>query len=270
MRPTIFAAALLACAVSAQAKVEAALDRVVVSGQPVELSARFEGKHDRDVEFTIGGKRAAGRTNGFGVATLRMAAKVPPGVYPYRVSLGKKTAEARVFVLDPTRPLAIVDLDGSLSLGDSELPFWGKRPDAVQGARRLLRALAAEHQVVYLSTRGSEDRRPTPEFLAEQGFPDGPILFDAWALDRKTLRQNRGVYQRLKLSQLVEQGFSLRLGIGDEPSDAAAFVGVGIPSYLFTDEHVRAPSVSFISYLQLEQRLLAEGVLRRGLAGALQ
>lgn len=287
MKSTALAAALIACAATAQAKITAtAHDAITAPGQPVELRAKFEraswlrlDMRDELVEFTVGGQVTQARTDRDGVATIRVRASVAPGVYDFSARVPRKPraelARGRVFVLDPTRPLAIVDIDGTLSdLNSFLVPFWGKRAKTFPGAPRVVQALARDHQVVYLTARDDLHDRITRSFLNRHRFPDGPVVFNDWGLGTRAERRqwrgkHHGTYKLAALQDLVAKGLTIRLGIGDKDTDAYAYEGVGANSYVRTERPLPAPTVSFLSYVQLEQRLLADGILSATTAGGL-
>ncbi|MCA8924613.1 MAG: hypothetical protein KDD82_22565 [Planctomycetes bacterium] len=282
MRHSIVAAALLACAASAQAKITAtAHDAVARPGQPVELRAKFEraswlrwDMKDELVEFTVAGQVTSARTDRDGMARVRVNANVAPGIYDFSARIPRKPramlARGRIFVLDPARPIAVVDIDGTLSdLHSWLVPFWGKRAKTFPGAPRVVQALARNHQILYLTARDDVHDRRTRLFLNRHRFPDGPIVFNDRGLTTKQERQqfrgkHHATYKLAELQRLQALGFTLRLGIGDKETDAFAYEGAAIPSYIHTNKQLPAPSVTFISYVQLEQRLIADGVLQTG------
>lgn len=274
MKHVALVAALLVCASTAHAKITpTALDAITRPGQPVTLRAKFESAgwlrldmRDELVEFTVSGQVHQARTDRQGVARIQITANGQPGIYGFSARVPRKPrarlAQGRVFVLDPNRPLAIVDVDGTISKLPSWLiPFWGKRAKTYDHAPQVVHALARDHQVVYLTARDDIFDRKTRTFLNRRGFPDGPIVFD---LKFRPGGDHAAAYKLRELTRLQAKGFTLALGLGDKATDARAYLGAGIPSYIHTDEPLPAPSVRYPDYRQLEAQLIADGILRGG------
>ena len=273
MKHVALVAALLVCASTAHAKITpTALDAITRPGQPVTLRAKFESAgwlrldmRDELVEFTVSGQVHQARTDRQGVARIQVTANVQPGVYAFSARVPRKPrarwAQGRIFVLDPARPLAIVDVDGTISKLPSWLiPIWGKRAKAYDHAPEVLRALARSHQVVYLTARDDLLDRRTRAFLNRRGFPDGPLIFDL----RQRLGGDHAAHKLRELTLLQAKGFTIALGLGDKDTDAQAYVGAGVLSYIHTDEPLPAPSVVYPDYPRLEARLIADGILASG------
>jgi hypothetical protein len=267
MKHALTLALLVASAASAEAKLRiTALDAVTTVGQPVELRAKFEGgvsvhrpdKRDTSVTFTQveTGLQMNARTNWDGVASTQIKAQVP-GVYRFRVTMdGRRgvSAESRVWVLDPARPVVVIDIDGTLStMGELKVPFAGGRAASFPGAPDVVRDLAKTHQVVYLTARDDGLDRVTRRFLDRHDYPDGPVIYNDWGVWRRSERaqlssKNHGTFKLGVLQALRSRGVNLVLGIGNSETDAFAYEQAELPSMIITEEIGHGPSFRFRDY----------------------
>jgi len=287
---TLLGLALLALTpAAAEAGVRAVgLDAITRAGVPIDLAAKFERGGfllyhpditDEAVTFEVAGHRVAARTDDDGVARATVRA-TGVGVVPFRAWLDDdpdEVATGRLWVLDPARPLAVIDIDGTLSdMHEALIPFVGHKAKTYPGAPALVRDLAADHQIVYLTARDDFFAAKTEAFLDRHRYPDAPVIYNDLGLDtpeeRAQLRsKNHAGYKLAALQALADRGLTVALGIGNAETDAEAYEGAGIPSYIRTEERRPGPSFRFLSYASLRGRLEADGFLTttRGLAGAL-
>jgi phosphatidate phosphatase PAH1 len=78
------------------------------------------------------------------------------GTYTFSVELRNPHAKTTgtMWALDKSRPLAVVDIDGTISnLAEWRVAFQGGRAPAYADSPQLLRDLARTHQIVYLTAR---------------------------------------------------------------------------------------------------------------------
>lgn len=93
----------------------------------------------------------------------------------------------------PPRMLAVIDLDGVVADVRHRLRFVEARPKdwrsffaaapkdpVLEEGRRVVEALAAVHDLVYLSGRPEFCREDTLDWLAEHGLPDAPVHMRPW------------------------------------------------------------------------------------------
>lgn len=264
-------------------------DAITTPGHPVEVRAKFERsgfafwrpdmKNERVTIEVLGGRHAS-RTDGDGMASVTVA-PTTPGVYPISARLdrhrGAPAATSRLFVLDPARPVAVVDIDGTLSdMPDWQVPFVGHKAPTFAGAPALMADLARRFQIVYLTARDDTFDGKTREFLRRHGFPDGPIIYDDLGLTTATERdqlnnKNHGAYKLGQIQALRARGVPITIGVGNAETDAYAYEQAGLPSYILTTTAGSGPSFRFTRYADLRPRLVADGWLpaTTGLAGAL-
>ena len=251
-------------------------DAVTAPGKPVLVRAKFEqGVLGRDlqrakVELTFLGRTYTDLTDRDGFAEVSVT---PPeaGVFPYEMRLVERPqappATGRVFVIAPSRPVAVVDVDGTIS--DQSLltvPFTGADADTFVGAPELLRELARTYVVIYLTARDDQFERATRGFLARHEFPDGAVIYNELGLrDQKARGQllpgNHGAFKLGVIQRMRELGLDVRVGIGNAETDAWAYEQAELKSYILTELAGTGPSFRFTRYADLRPRLLGDGVL---------
>ncbi|MHC4234753.1 MAG: LNS2 domain-containing protein [Planctomycetota bacterium] len=185
-----------------------------------------EGIEDRELRFFIDG-RSAGRddTNDEGYARLKHRFE-SPGHHKLEVRYTDRrghtqTATAAVFVWDQATPILVVDIDQTLSrtkkrylLGDG-----ADRSQPLPGAATVLNELARRFRVVYLTARPRELAVKTRRWLADQGFPPGPVL--TWDVDEYEWSATE--YKKDRLDELTDDFDHITIGIGNAESDHVAY-----------------------------------------------
>lgn len=256
------------------------LDAITTPGQPVEVRAKFERSgfwlHRPDVKrepvtLSVLGRRLAARTDQDGVARATLT-PASVGVFPISATLDRKAGapaarQGRLWVIDPARPLAIIDIDLTISdLPEWQVPFVGHRAPAFADAPAVLRELSRRAQIVYLTAPDDTFDGKTRAFLRRHAFPDGPIIYDDLGLTTRGERtqlddDNHGQYKLDVLRALQARGLRPSVGIGNTATDAFAYEGAGLRSYLLNPAAPSAGSTSFRTYADLRARLVADGVL---------
>lgn len=273
-------AVLLLCHPAALAIEATGLDAITIPGKPTRVSAKFErggiGPFQPDmararVSFSVMGKTLSDLTDPDGVAEATIT-PITTGVYPIRATLVKKpkapAANATLYVIDPARPVAVVDIDGTLSDHPGwRVPFDADDAKTFPGAPRLITDLAKTHQIVYLTARDEHFASDTRTFLARHAFPPGPVLFNRWGLVNKDERDqldpdNHGAFKLKRLKKLQTRGLNITLGIGNAETDAEAYEGAKIQSCILTKVPGKGRTFRFKTYAQLRKRLVKDGVLK--------
>ncbi len=114
----------------------------------------------------------------------------------------------------------IFDIDGTLTPS-----VWAYR-FARPGAAEVVQSYAAAGvTVVYLSARRRLFQHEMPEWLAEHGFPDGPLYLTATPNERA----DNAAFKSRILTAYVDQGWQIVAAYGDSASDFAAYGAAGIP-----------------------------------------
>ena len=255
------------------------LDAVTTPGQPVAVDAKFERSlvsylrpdlGGLAVDFAFAGTTFRATTDREGIASISLRSS-QVGAYPFTASAaGKprsKPGAARLFVLDPARPVVIVDIDETLShMASWEVPLRGDVAPTYPHAVSLMHELARGYTIVYLTARDDALDAITRAFLARHGFPDGPVLFNDWgfttAAERAQLKSsNHGTFKLALINSLVARGVNVAFGIGNAETDAYAYENAGLPSFIRTTAVGTGPSFRFTDYSTLRLELIARGLL---------
>ena len=169
-----------------------------------------------------------------------LGADLPPGWHEARVQVaGRPPVSCRVRIVDPDADVGVVsDIDDTIVVTWVPRPLlaaWNtfvlrehaRRP--VPGMSTLLRALAGEDRfMVYLSTGAWNFAPHLERFMAEHGFPPGPLLLTDWGPTRDGWFRSGATHKREALERLHREHPSTRwVLIGDDgqrdPEIYAAF-----------------------------------------------
>ncbi len=253
-------------------------DAVTTPGTPVPIRAKFERglvglvRPDlvrEQVRLTVLGRSSLDLTDEDGFAE-GSALPREAGVFPIEAHLVQRkeapAARSHLFVFPRELPVAVVDIDGTLSdMGAVKVMFEGAEAPAYEHAREVLTLLAKTHAIVYLTARDDVLSADTRAFLRRHQFPVGPVLFNELGLRGEALSQlapgNHGKFKLRVIERLRERGLRVVVGIGNAETDGFAYEAAGLKSYLRTEEPGEGPSFRFTDYRVLERRLRADGVL---------
>jgi phosphatidate phosphatase APP1 len=133
-------------------------------------------------------------------------------------------------------------------------------------APTVLKALAATHQIVYLTARDDHFAQITRRFLARHAFPAGPVLYNTWGLIKAEERaqlapSNHAAFKLAVIKRLKSRGLNVVVGIGNAETDAEAYEAAGLASYIHTEVEGEGKSFRFTTYKALRKKLVADGVL---------
>ncbi|MEZ0230496.1 MAG: phospholipase D-like domain-containing protein [Planctomycetota bacterium] len=252
------------------------LDAVTTPGQPVALRAKLTASgllkkslKDEVIHVEAFGETHWTRTDKTGFAAVTVTPK-QSGVSEFRATLARDsatTATGRLFVIDPSKEVVVVDIDKTISdMGEWRVPFQGAAAAAFPGASDVLQDLSRTKQILYLTARDDRYDRETRAFLSRNGFPDGPVIYNdigfASAEERaQFLPGNHGKYKLQQLEALKARGVKVSLGIGNTKTDAFAYEGAGLKSFLLNDSPLGEKSFVFPDYAGLRRQLEKEGIL---------
>jgi phosphatidate phosphatase APP1 len=267
-------------------------DAITTPGHPVDVRTKFERSgwqfwhpdvKNKGVTYTVLGRTSTCRTDGDGVAHVTVNPGAT-GIYPIvaRLDGSSTVGGGRLFVLDPNRPCAFVDLDETISnMAQWLVPLRGDHAGTYPGAVSILTDLSRTHDIIYLTARDEHLNDKSRTFLHNNGFPDGAMIFNDLGIENSTefkqlSTSNHGKYKLAEIQRLQGRGVHTALGFGNTSTDAFAYEQSGIASYIFDTPSVPAPvpppSVRFSSWEQdLRGKLIRDGFLPSavGLAGAL-
>lgn len=211
-------------------------DCIILPGRPtvfqcsVALKVTLAWGEDRrgeTVEFYYDGRRV-GRaiTDNDGTATL--VANVTPGkAKTFKARLVRRGArdvwaEGRVFYFDPNKTIIAVDMDETVSrtnYSDLFIADLDRHSAPIDGAAAALTRLSKDYHIIYTSARPRFLNDKTREWLADHGFPAGPVAnalkFEACLAQAK---YKSGICRALR-SRLP----NVLIGIGDKRADEQAY-----------------------------------------------
>ncbi|HEY4183343.1 MAG TPA: hypothetical protein VGM90_41250 [Kofleriaceae bacterium] len=216
-----------------------------------------------------GAWKRVGRTRtddeGFFSLALSDADRLPIGMRDLYVSVaGDRTGVAFLaYVAPDDQALVASDVDGTLT--SSENAFYstiafGTLPDAQPGAADAYhRATAQGAQLLYITARGSQYTEDTRHWLAERGFPRGPVR-----LSPSFITLPGGDTIDYKTTTLTDLPLPILAGVGNRASDITAYTSAGVPAdaiYIklpeFSDELVQpladAKAIGVTDYTNLFQ-----------------
>lgn len=179
-------------------------------------------------------KLGTARTDGEGHFALALADanRLPVGMRDvYASVVGDRTGTAFLAYVAPDAvPLLVTDVDGTLT--DSENAFIetvvnGEQPGQQAGASAAFTAAAAMgYQIVYVTARGNQYTNATRQWLADQGFPRGPLRLAASFV---TLPGDDTVEFKTKaITGVIAQGLSVAIGVGNRATDITAYANAGL------------------------------------------
>jgi len=218
-----------------------ARDAIALTGQPVKLTARLQGGDflldlpGYVVRFHRDGRLfKAAQTDEEGVATVTFTPPAP-GDYRFRAEVAStgfadeppRPQELLVACRRPDAPLAVVDLDKTLVAGGFQTVLVGD-PNPMPGSVEVMRRLARDHTIVYLTHRPDYFSNKSKGWLAGRGYPRGPVLLSSVS----GFLKGSGAYKTEVLRRLRDRFSGLRVGIGDKVSDALAYHETGLKSIL--------------------------------------
>lgn len=234
-------------------------DVVVAQGAPQVLNAKFAyGLIDKDLkdeDVAVYVRTAAGWKD-LGVARttqdgqngpdddggrvfLTLAKPLPAGRWPVRmVVLGDHSQASFTLYVVPKGVQAVVfDIDGTLTTGDEEIVLQvlgdlaDKKyvPKVHSGAAAVAKAWVAKGYLpVYLTGRPDVLRRVTDEWLAQEGFPAGPVHLTDTLGEAAPNAEGVGRFKAAFLERL-RPIVGLVAAYGNATTDISAYAAAGIP-----------------------------------------
>jgi phosphatidate phosphatase PAH1 len=134
------------------------------------------------------------------------------------------------YVAPDDSPLIVSDVDGTLTSSENEFIetiVTGEQPAEQAGASASYRAAAAGgYQLVYVTARGNQYMDATRQWLADLGFPRGPLRL---APSFVTLPGGDTIdFKTSAIAGVIMNGMSVVMGVGNRASDITAYGNVGI------------------------------------------
>ncbi len=221
-----------------------AFDTLAYPAEPVALVAQVRSAKDLTpiagvtVAFSRG-DWVAGRitTDAKGVASMKWT---PPakGNYSFKARivsvpdeslrqlLAVRPSTLLVAARDKKAPQVVVDLDHTVVASNFMLVLVGGGKPMADSVEVLGR-VAKRYGVIYLTHRPDLLTRRSKTWLAENGYPSGPLLVS----EMKDVLDS-GKFKSARLTELRRLFPGVAMGIGDKLSDAQAYVDNGLSAYL--------------------------------------
>ncbi len=206
---------------------------------------------DIEVEFFAGRTRLGDdKTNDEGIASIECD-PFPRGetrVEAVAHMDGKTlSAAASVFEWDEEKVAIAVDIDDTIARTDYDDLVFDERDDdsdPIKSARRTLRRLSQDFQILYLTARPRFMLDKTRDWLEEEEFPPGPVVVAPGL--RETI--NAEQYKRDTLKRYRKDWPNLLIGIGDKPSDAKAYGENDMLTLIVTEDDAHAQGAHAICF----------------------
>jgi hypothetical protein len=249
MRELVLAAGLLAvaCGGCGGHYILTAPDHVAAAGEEAPVVVRLQRNdffvlapavRNAAMRLKIGQQpMRAAFTDKLGYAGAAVPAPSEPGRHELSVKhLDKEGDEVRgsgaVWVIDPATVAVAVDLDA--------LPTRG---DDAEAAAAALTKLAEDRALLYFTREDADEQEDLHEELAEEGYPQGPILMwrrkrwhivrEAWWKPPKIEVESRLVSQLGEIRKMLP---NLRYGLTDSSLASEAFAAAGLTCVMIGDD----------------------------------
>lgn len=123
--------------------------------------------------------------------------------------------------------MLIVDLDKTL-VASGFYTVLASNPEPVFDSVRVMGLLARRYTIIYLTHRPDCLGPKSKSWLAENGYPDAPLLMP----NSRTFLKGSESYKSSIINEIRRRFPKLEIGIGDKTSDAKAYHDNGIRSFL--------------------------------------
>lgn len=156
------------------------------------------------------------------------------GLRPLYLSLVGDRSGARMLALvaPPGTVLAVTDVDGTQTASESAFPeslLTGNPVVAQDYGPQMMQAMKGQrHYPVYLTSRGRYFTQQSRDWLAERGYPLGPLHLAGSLI---TIPGEETVaYKADALKEMTDAGLKLGAGVGNRKSDVEAYERAGLPA----------------------------------------
>jgi len=220
------------------------MDSVAAPGAPTQLRVQIRGgdflrgqpglavRYYRDGKLF---KVAETDTDGAAAVTFTPDA---PGNYEFVVQIGaaglREIPPAPETLLVACRatdaPMVVVDLDKTVVASGFEAVLLGKAKPMAQ-SQRVLARLAGERNIIYLTHRPDYFGPKSKRWLAENGYPRGPLLMSTVG----GFLKGSGAFKTGRIAELQKTFSKIEIGIGDKISDGQAYLDNGMRAIVILD-----------------------------------
>jgi hypothetical protein len=152
------------------------------------------------------------------VAAVSPAGLSDPPPQPVRLLIACRTKD---------QPIAVVDMDRTIVASGFDEVLVGQ-PGPMADSVEVLNRLAARYTIVYLTHRPEYFGPKSKKWLADHGYPAGPVLLATTG----GFLQGSEAFKSAALANLKDRFSNIAIGVGDKVSDAAAYHANGMQSFL--------------------------------------
>jgi|GEM_PF-958403 len=229
-------------------------DVITSRGRAIPVEAKFTfGFFDKDIEeepvalFLADSQckwslKARGTTNSDGRFSANLE-PLPVGIYPARAVLEPSgtMAKFQITVLNPGEPVAVFDIDGTLTLSDGELIYQILRkvfrgeyiPKMRTSAVEVVQLIRAKgYHLVYLTGRPYPLHRMTRSWLANHKFPRGTLILTDSNRESYPAKVGVGTFKAQRIQGLTESELEPVMGFGNAKTDIYAYEEAALPKEL--------------------------------------
>jgi phosphatidate phosphatase PAH1 len=175
--------------------------------------------------------RARTDDEGHFTLTLSGSARLPIGMRDLYLSVvgDRSGAGFLAYVAPDGAPLVASDVDGTLTASENafleSLALGGTPGEQAGASDAFQRIVTAGYPIVYVTARGNRYTADTRQWLADLGFPRGPVrLADAFV----TLPGQDTIDYKTTTLQALGDGLTLFAGIGNRDTDITAYTTAGV------------------------------------------
>lgn len=130
----------------------------------------------------------------------------------------------------PDAPMAVVDLDKTVVASGFEAVLLGS-PKPMAESQRVLGRLAQTRSIIYLTHRPDYFGPKSRRWLADNGFPRGPLLLSTLG----GFLKGSEAFKAGRIAELQETFSKIEIGIGDKISDGQAYLDSGMRAIVILD-----------------------------------
>ncbi len=166
----------------------------------------------------------------------------------------KTTASTLLFCREKTKPAILVDIDLTISNISLEKFLITKTKDIkpLPGSPEVLEDLAKTHDLIFLTARDEHLLHRTRDWMDRNHFPTAPVFFRKLGKDPFSERK----FKTEKIAQMKATWSNIEYGIGNQLSDAQAYVANGLEAYILACKDALPNHANAVeSWKQIKDRL---------------